>query len=123
MSSSTATATAALAIAKAAAAKAPAPSAGAAARTRTTFGLRPRFVHVERPAAQISAVQCRNRPLRFAVIRHFHECEAPRATSLPVRHDANAVHRAIGFKEAPYRLFTNSKIEISYENILQVLSF
>jgi hypothetical protein len=49
----------------------------AASTAWTPVGFRPGFIHRERPAAGIFAVQACDGLVRFFIIRHFHKTKAP----------------------------------------------
>jgi hypothetical protein len=62
--------------------------AGASTRTRE-LRLRTRFVHDERPAAEVLPVELGNRLLGVFLVLHFHEREPARAASGLIAHHAH----------------------------------
>jgi len=64
-------------------------------------GFRPRFIHRERPAAGIFAVQAGYGLVRFFIIRHFHKTKAALTSGGPVRHHRRAINRPKRRKQRP----------------------
>jgi hypothetical protein len=97
-------------------------SATTAAETTAATAAFPwtRFVHIDLPAADIGAVESRNRAFRFAVIRHLHEPETARTSGIAIRDEADAFHRTVSFEQSPNTRFRCAEIQIAYENILHL---
>src|SRR4029077_7851642 len=64
-------------------------AATASATAATAFGLRSRFVHVERASADLRAVESRDRLVSLLGVRHLDEAETTRPARVPVGHDAD----------------------------------
>jgi hypothetical protein len=75
------------------------------------------FVDVKRPAVEILAVQCGNRPITLAIVAHLDESEAAWLTGIAVGDNIDAIHGAVSFKKRANRLLRRSKAEISHKNI------
>jgi hypothetical protein len=96
----------AAATATAAPATTPASTAATASRTTTTASaaamsgpagwLRTSFVYVDGPAVQFCSIQLRNGGFGIPAFRHFHKRKAAWLTRVPVRHNIDALYRAIG---------------------------
>src|ERR1700735_515751 len=89
--------------------------------TAATCRLRPSFIDIQSAPADIRAIQRRNCPIRLFRVRHFDECKSPRTSSLPVGHQAHALHGAIRFKQRANSVLRRAKIQVPYEYVLQGL--
>jgi hypothetical protein len=96
-------------------------TAASAARATPVY-LRPGFIHIERPSAQIVPVQRRDGAIGFGRVGHFNKRKATRTAGLPVGHQIDAFYRAMRFKEGPNRLLGGAEIQVAYENILHRIS-
>src|SRR5690348_3566148 len=67
----------------------------AAAATATAFAFRARFVHVQRPAVELSSVDCRDRLVRLGRVAHLDKCKAAGAAGFAVGDDADAIDRSV----------------------------
>jgi hypothetical protein len=45
------------------------------------------FIHSERPAFEVGAIELRNRLFRFLIVRHFDETKAFASSSIPIGYD------------------------------------
>jgi hypothetical protein len=99
------TGTAAATAAAAAPATTPASPTAATARTTATATaamsgpagwLRTSFVYVDSPAVQFCSIQLRNGGFGIPTFRHLHKRKAAWLTRVPVRHNIDALYRAIG---------------------------
>ena len=52
----------------------------------------------------------------FAIVGHFHECETTGTARVPIGHDTDAIHGAMGFKQGANVIFRCPKTEVSYKN-------
>lgn len=77
------------------------PAAASAAATKALstvpgpFGLRLGLVDLQGPSAELSSVQRRDGLVGFAGVRHFHKCEAARATGFAVSDEVDLFHRSV----------------------------
>ena len=110
-----------------AAAAAEATAAATAARPTTaaadTLRTRTRHVHVQRPAVHLAAVEGRDGVLALLIIVHLDERKTTRTPSVPIRHDADAAHRAECLERRPQVGFRRLERQVSNKNILQMISF
>jgi hypothetical protein len=76
------------------------PSAAATIRPAApgAFGLRTRFVHVQRAAAELRSIERRNRPFSLGFIRHFHERETTGPARIAIGFNADPLNLAVRFK-------------------------
>jgi hypothetical protein len=93
------------------------PLPGPAAAT-TAFA----FIDVERPAVQFVSIHCGDGAFRFAGIGHFDEREPAGAPGVAIRDQAHTLYFSIRLKQRPDGCFGSGKIQITYKNILHLIS-
>jgi hypothetical protein len=90
------------AITAAAALPVTAPSSATAASVRSTasraFRFRASFVHIQRAAPKLRAVESCNRALRFGLVGHFNEREATGPARIAIGFDAHPLNLTVSFK-------------------------
>src|SRR5580658_9307765 len=59
---------------------------------RTAFALRPRFIHLQIPSAQLFPVESSHGLGRFVIVGHFHKRKPPRPPGFPVHRHVHARH-------------------------------
>jgi hypothetical protein len=97
------------------------PAAPACTAVSTTaFRLRPCFVNVKSSAAQFTAVQIGYGALRLGGIAHLYERKPSRAAGVAVRHDPDAIHGAVRFKQRANGLFRSAELEVAYKYLLHL---
>jgi hypothetical protein len=94
---------------------------GAVSTAAPALFLRPGFIYGERSAIEFLAVERDNGPLAFAVIGHFHESKASGLSGIAVGYDADAIHRAVRFKQGSNSILSGTEAEISYKNIFHLI--
>jgi hypothetical protein len=78
------------------------------------------FVHIQRPAVEVPAIEFVDGAIRFGVIAHLHESKPSRLARIPVRNDAHAIHGSICLKQGSNRTFGCTETQVSYKNILHL---
>jgi hypothetical protein len=66
--------------------------------TAAAFRFRTRFIHIQRPSAELSAVQRCDRPLRFCFVRHFNKCKSTGPARIAIRLNADPLNLTVRFK-------------------------
>jgi hypothetical protein len=101
----------------------PAAAVAAESTTAAAVFLGPRFVDVERPAAEFPAVETGNGFVAFGIHTHLHEPKASGSSGFPVGYEIHAVDRAVRLKHGSNGVFGSVKTEISNKNILHLIFF
>jgi hypothetical protein len=83
------------------------------------FRLRPSFVDIQRASTNLGAIQCSDRFLSVLGACHLDKAEAARASSIPVRHDADAIDLSVYFEKLAQFLFRCVEIQVSNKDVLQ----
>jgi hypothetical protein len=104
-----------------------APAAAASTAISTTVAsaaarplrFRTSLIYVQRPAAQLRAVDGRNCLIPLFRAGHFHEAEAPRSASIAVGHNADSVHLSVCLEHLAQVVFRRVEIKVAYEDVLQ----
>ncbi len=65
------------------------------------------------------AVESGNSLYGFAVIAHFHECEASGLSGIAVGYDIHTINRPVRLKKGSKPVFGSSETEVSYKYIFQ----
>jgi hypothetical protein len=89
--------------------------------TKALF-FRTSFVDLQRPAAYFFSVQGCDRLFRFVRVRHLHEGETARPSSLPVSHYAHSFNSSVRLKQGPEFRFRGAVREIAYKQVLHDVS-
>ena len=84
-----------------------------AVTTRPIFA-RTRFIHVERAAVEVVAIERAHRSFSLRVVVHRDECEATRFTGHTVQHQMDFVDRAVLFEQILKIVLGGLKREITY---------
>jgi len=93
-----------------------------AVTTRPIFA-RTRFVHVERAAVEVVAIERTHRSFSLRVVVHRDEREATRFTGHTVRHQMDFVDRAVLFEQILKIVLGGLKREITYIQFHDVLNW
>jgi hypothetical protein len=78
--------------------------------SRAAFGFRTSLVDGKRPTVQLFTVKGSDGAFTFRVIRHFNECEALRATGIPIRYDTGAINGSVCFKHRSHGIVCGPEI-------------
>jgi len=98
-------------------------TAGVSATTAKSLVLGTSFIDVQRAAPEIGAVQAGDGPVGFLGIAHFDKRKAAGAAGKTIRHQIDTIYRSIPFKHRTDGRIASGKIQIAYENILQIYLF
>src|SRR5262245_32115378 len=98
-------------------------STASVAAAATAARLVLRFIHLQRAAAEVLAVQRLHRALRVRA-RHFHEAEAARPTGFAIVDERDFFHGAVCGEQFAHAVFRGaegqiSNVEFGQENILE----
>jgi hypothetical protein len=99
-------------------AAAPTTIATAASASTAALNLRTRFIDVQGPPADLSAVQRRYGLFSVFRARHLHEAESARAPGVPVGHNADPVHLPVYLEKLSQFIFRSVEVEVPNENVL-----
>jgi hypothetical protein len=100
-----------------------APVAAATTAASRTLGLRTRLVYINRPTAELAAIQSGNRLLAFFCVGHLYETKATRTPGLTVRQNAYAIHLPVGLEQLAQLIFGCVEAEIANKNVLHSRPF
>jgi hypothetical protein len=87
--------------------------------TTAAFHLGASLVYVQRASADLAPVESGDGLVSIFRARHFHEPEAAGAASIPVGHDADAVHLPIRREKLAQFFFPGIEVEVANKNVLQ----
>lgn len=93
-----------------------------AAATPAVF-LRPSFIHSQRSAIEIVAVERGDGGVAFAIIAHFHERKPSGLPGIAVGYDVHTVNPAIRRKQGSNPIFGSAEAEVSYKYIFHLIFF
>ena len=100
---------------------APTAIAASASTGAATLGFGTGFVHVERAASQLGAIEGSDCFITLFGVRHFYETETAGAACVAVGHDADAIHLAVGFEEAAQFFFARIEVEVPNKNVFHTM--
>jgi hypothetical protein len=99
------------------------PAAAAAPATRSALRFRARFVDIQSPAVELSAVKIANGAIAFIVAAHFDKRKTAGLARVAIGHNVYTVNRAEGLKHGTDGSFGGPEAEITYKNIFHLVSF
>jgi hypothetical protein len=99
-------------------AAAPTTIATAASASPASLDLGTGFINVQRPPADLSAVQRCNGFFSVFCTRHLHKAESARASGVPVSHNADPVHLPVYLEKLSQFIFRSVEVEVPNENVL-----
>jgi hypothetical protein len=86
------------------------------------FAFRPGFIDIQRSAVQLVPVQRGDGAIRFIGIGHFDKCEAPGTPGLAICNHTHTLYFSVRLKQRADRRLRGREIQISYKNILHLIS-
>lgn len=88
-----------------------------------TLGLRARLIYIDRPTAELAAIQSGNCLLAFFCVGHLYETKATRTPGLTIRQNAHAIHLPVRLEQLAQLIFGCVEAEIANKNVLHSCPF
>ena len=98
-------------------------AASAAVPAAATVFLRAGFIDGEAASIQLPAAQGFDGAVSIGIDTHFDKPKAFGAARIAVGYDVDALHRPVCLKHGSNRIFGGIEAEVSYNNILHLVSF
>jgi hypothetical protein len=77
------------------------------------------FVYIERPSADLGAIESCDGFVSLFCVGHFDKAETARASGVAIIHNTYAVHLSVSFEELSQFFFRSIEVQVPHKDILQ----